>query len=70
MQIGYVFSRAAETPSRASLGDGKKTHELEPRSAVLRKKKAGTCQLIARLALGVGRLSRRVWTKFENRSGC
>jgi len=59
MQIGYVFSRAAETPSRASLGDdGKKTHELEPRSAVLRKKKAGTCQLIARLALGVAQSPR------------
>ena len=50
MQIGYVFSRAAETPSRVSLGDGKKTHEFRVGCA----KKAGTCQLIiARVALGL-----------------
>jgi hypothetical protein len=54
MQIGYVFSRAAETPSRVSLGDGKKTHEFQGGLCF----KAGTCQLIARLALGVAQSPR------------
>ena len=55
MQIGYVFSRAAETASRVSLGDGKKNARIPGRLCC--------CQLIiARVALGLAP-GRRVFHK-------